>query len=81
MKVCRYALSVPGVGVTIHRHDSMPILERVLRIARGFRASLSVARIGKDPGAEGRLEAAESRPTRRRTKFDSRCQHPEWAGA
>jgi predicted aldo/keto reductase-like oxidoreductase len=76
----RYAMSVPGVGVTITGIDSMPILEQALRLARGFRplpdqARQELERKAAALAADGQFEAYKSTH-----HFDSTHQHPEWLG-
>ncbi len=74
----RYAMSVPGVGVTITGIDSMDVLQQDLRLARGFRPLSAPARAGLERkaralAANGRFEAYKSSH-----HFDSTHQHPEW---
>ncbi len=76
----RYAMSVPGVAVTITGIDSMEILEQALRLARGFqplsdRDRTSLERKAATASASGRFEAYKSTHV-----FDSTHQHPEWMG-
>lgn len=76
----RYAMSVPGVGVTITGIDALAILAQALRLARGFRplsadARAALERKAKAAAAGGRFEAYKSTHT-----FDSTHQHPEWMG-
>ncbi len=76
----RYAMSVPGVTVTITGIDSLPILDQAVRIARGFQP-LSEARRrdlerrASAAASSGRFEAYKSSH-----HFDSTHQHPEWLG-
>ena len=76
----RYAMSVPGVGVTITGIDAIPILEQALRLARGFEplsagARQELERRSAAAAATGQFEAYKSSHT-----FDSTHQHPEWLG-
>lgn len=76
----RYAMSVPGVSVTITGIDSMPILEQALRLARGFqplsdKARQEVERKAAALAADGQFEAYKSTH-----QFDSTHHHPEWLG-
>jgi len=76
----RYAMSVPGVSVTITGIDSMPILEQALRLARGFQplsdqARQELERKAAALASDGRFEAYKSTH-----QFDSTHQHPEWLG-
>jgi aryl-alcohol dehydrogenase-like predicted oxidoreductase len=76
----RYAMSVPGVSVTITGIDSMEILEQALRLARGFepldeRARRELESRAASVAAGGRFEAYKTSHT-----FDSTYHHPEWMG-
>jgi aryl-alcohol dehydrogenase-like predicted oxidoreductase len=76
----RYAMSVPGVGVTITGIDSMPILGQALRIARSFHPLTEPERRSLEQRAaavarDGRFEAYKTSH-----QFDSTHQHPEWLG-
>jgi predicted aldo/keto reductase-like oxidoreductase len=76
----RYAMSVPGVGVTITGIDSMEILDQALRLARGFQpldapARRELERTASAVAAGGSFEAYKTSHT-----FDSTHQHPEWMG-
>jgi aryl-alcohol dehydrogenase-like predicted oxidoreductase len=76
----RYAMSVPGVGVTITGIDSLQILDQALRLARGFepmpaRARRDLEQKAAPLASSGKLEAYKSSHT-----FDSTHQHPEWMG-
>jgi aryl-alcohol dehydrogenase-like predicted oxidoreductase len=77
----RYAMSLPGVGITILGIDSMAILDQALRIARGFEpldenARRMLERKAAAVAAGGKFEAYKTTHT-----FDSTHQHPEWLGA
>ena len=76
----RYAMSVPGVGVTITGIDALPILDPALRHARGFEPLSAEARAALERkaaavAAGGQFEAYKSSHT-----FDSTHHHPEWLG-
>jgi aryl-alcohol dehydrogenase-like predicted oxidoreductase len=76
----RYAMSVPGVSVTMTGIDSMPILDQALRIARGFQPLSEQDRHELEKKAarvasKGQFEAYKSSH-----RFDSTHQHPEWLG-
>jgi predicted aldo/keto reductase-like oxidoreductase len=76
----RYAMSVPGVGVTITGIDAMEILDQALRLARGFQPLSADARRALEQKASaaaagGAFEAYKSSHT-----FDSTHHHPEWMG-
>ena len=75
----RYAMSLPGVSVTITGCDRMEILEQALRVARGF---VPLARAERDallarsaPAARGDWERYKHTH-----EFDGTVQHPEWLG-
>lgn len=76
----RYAMSVPGVAVTITGIDSQPILEQAVRLARGFeplgaRARQELESRAASKAARGRFEAYKSTH-----HFDATHHHPEWLG-
>jgi aryl-alcohol dehydrogenase-like predicted oxidoreductase len=76
----RYAMSVPGVSVTITGIDSMRILDQAFRIARGFqpisdRMRKDLDRKAAAAAANGRFEAYKTTH-----QFDSTYEHPEWLG-
>jgi predicted aldo/keto reductase-like oxidoreductase len=76
----RYAMSVPGVGVTITGIDSSQILEQALRLARGFQPlsdeeRRALERKAAVVAAKGEFEAYKSSH-----HFDSTYEHPEWLG-
>lgn len=76
----RYAMSIPGVDVTITGIDRMPILDQALRLARGFRplggaARRALARKAAAAAAGGRFEAYKTSH-----HFDATHHHPEWLG-
>jgi len=76
----RYAMSVPGVAVTITGIDALPVLDQALRLARGFQPFSIDARRALEQeaaavAANGRFEAYKSGHT-----FDSTYHHPEWLG-
>ncbi len=76
----RYAMSVPGVGVTITGIDSLGILDQALGLARGFRPLGDAERAALERKAaavarDGKFEAYKTTHG-----FDSTHQHPEWLG-
>ncbi len=76
----RYAMSVPGVAVTITGIDSLPILDQAVRTARGFQPlsdarRRDLERRASAAASSGRFEAYKSSHD-----FDSTHQHPEWLG-
>jgi aryl-alcohol dehydrogenase-like predicted oxidoreductase len=76
----RYAMSVPGVSVTITGIDSMEILDQAFRVARGFEPLDEHARRALESqsarvAASGQFEAYKTSHT-----FDSTYYHPEWMG-
>ncbi len=76
----RYAMSVPGVSVTITGIDSTRILDQALRLARGFQPlpedeRRALERKAAAVAQDGKFEAYKSSHT-----FDSTHQHPEWLG-
>jgi aryl-alcohol dehydrogenase-like predicted oxidoreductase len=76
----RYAMSVPGVGVTITGIDSTDILDQALRLARGFEPLSAQAR--RDLERRAAAVAANGQFERYKSShdFDSTHQHPEWMG-
>jgi aryl-alcohol dehydrogenase-like predicted oxidoreductase len=76
----RYAMSVPGVGVTITGVDSMEILGQALRIARGFAPLAEAARRDLERRAAGRAAGGQFEAYKSTHEFDSTHQHPEWLG-
>ena len=76
----RYAMSVPGVDVTITGIDAPAILDQALRLARGFEPLSAEARAALERkaaavAADGQFEAYKSSH-----HFDSTHEHPEWLG-
>ncbi|BDG08537.1 aldo/keto reductase [Anaeromyxobacter paludicola] len=76
----RYAMSVPGVSVTITGVDSMEILAQALAIARGFepldvRRRTALREAAAAAAANGQYELYKTSH-----HFDSTHQHPEWLG-
>jgi aryl-alcohol dehydrogenase-like predicted oxidoreductase len=76
----RYAMSVPGVSVTITGIDRKEILDQALRVARGFEPLDGPARRALEQKASavaagGKFEAYKTTHT-----FDATFQHPEWMG-
>lgn len=76
----RYAMSVPGVSVTITGVDSMPILHQALRLARGFEPlspaeRQALERQASTVAANGGFEAYKTSH-----EFDSTHRNPEWLG-
>ena len=76
----RYAMSVPGVGVTITGIDSTRVLDQALALARGFQPMSDGDRRALEQKAaaaarDGRFEAYKTTHG-----FDSTHQHPEWLG-
>ncbi len=76
----RYAMSVPGVSVTITGIDTLQVLEQALRVARGFQpmsdADRSRLLARTAPAAQGgRWEKYKTA-----TEFDGTRQNPEWLG-
>jgi predicted aldo/keto reductase-like oxidoreductase len=76
----RYAMSIPGVSVTITGIDSLDILDQALRIGRGFQPldeaqRHALERRGAPMAVQGEFEAYKSSH-----HFDSTYEHPEWLG-
>ncbi len=76
----RYAMSVPGVSVTITGIDSLPVLEQAVRVAGGFQpmsaAERSTLLARTAPSAEGgRWEKYKTSH-----EFDGTRQNPAWLG-
>jgi aryl-alcohol dehydrogenase-like predicted oxidoreductase len=76
----RYAMSVPGVGVTITGIDRQAILEQALRLARGFRPLDEAARRALERRAAAAARKGEFEAYKTSHVFDSTHQHPEWLG-
>jgi hypothetical protein len=76
----RYAMSVPGVGVTITGIDSMEILEQALRLARGFEPMSAQARRALEQKAAAVASSGKFEAYKSSHDFDSTHQHPEWMG-
>ncbi len=76
----RYAMSVPGVGVTITGIDSLEILEQALRLARGFEPLPEAARRALERRAASVAASGEFEAYKRSHRFDATHAHPEWLG-
>jgi aryl-alcohol dehydrogenase-like predicted oxidoreductase len=76
----RYAMSVPGVSVTITGIDSMPILDQALRLARGFRPMTEAEREALQRKAAPAAVAGRYEEYKTTNVFDSTAHNPQWLG-
>jgi aryl-alcohol dehydrogenase-like predicted oxidoreductase len=76
----RYAMSVPGIGLTITGIDSQPILEQALRLARGFQPLAAAERAALERKAAGAATDGKFEAYKTSHHFDSTHKHPEWLG-
>ena len=76
----RYAMSLPGVGVTITGIDSTRILDQALRIARGFQPLAAEERAALERRAAEAAQGGRFEAYKTTQGFDATAQHPEWLG-
>lgn len=76
----RYALSVPGVSVTITGIDAMPILDQAVALARGFQEMPEAARRALEEKAAATARGGRFEAYKTTHGFDSTHHHPEWLG-
>jgi predicted aldo/keto reductase-like oxidoreductase len=76
----RYAMSLPGVAVTITGIDALPILDQALALARGFRPMPDGERRALEARAASVAQGGRFEAYKTSHGFDSTQQHPEWLG-
>lgn len=79
-ELLRYAMSVPGVAVTITGIDRPDILEQALRVARGFTPLGEAERRELERRAATLAATGTYERYKSSDHFDSTAQHPEWLG-
>lgn len=76
----RYAMSVPGVSVTITGIDSRQVLEQDLRLARGFQPLAATERAALLARTATAAQGGTWEKYKTAHEFDGTFQNPEWLG-
>ncbi|GEJ58210.1 aldo/keto reductase [Anaeromyxobacter diazotrophicus] len=76
----RYAMSVPGVSVTITGIDSRRVLEQDLRLARGFQPLGATERAALLARTAAAAQGGKWEKYKTAREFDGTFQNPEWLG-
>ncbi len=76
----RYAMSVPGVSVTITGIDSLQVLDQALRVARGFQPMSAADRSTLLARTATAAQGGRWEKYKTGEEFDGTRQNPEWLG-
>ena len=76
----RYAMSVPGVSVTITGIDSLQVLEQAVRVARGFQPMSAADRSTLLARTATAARGGRWEKYKTGEEFDGTRQNPEWLG-